>query len=386
MKRGRLFWFMVIAGVTVIGLVQCTSSSIYTPATEKSEPTLATDGDFDCWTESRKAVTPPSHSDQGQLIVGYGVIGDVYRREVTTPRYSLMVSSTNVYRGSPSVSPNARYMWYSASFGNLDQVVYVYDLVNGTQRQTPFRGGAWPPSVNWSADGQCLIGWNFEVATAYRLTDGATQQKTFPAVVSPYEGTQAVSPSPNGHWWAWPCAGKGGICVAGSDGKEVHNQGFNIPQDLDKDSQMSYRRGLLSWSPTSEILAFAYATRYYVADIHLRLIHFSESQSLPYEDFNQNVDDLRWSPDGNHLLILDYNSIKLYDTESRKISELLNLQGDTKAVMPAWSPNSKRIAFVDKDRKNIYTMNIDGTDIREVPSLPLSATHDSAIHYIYWIP
>ena len=377
----RTLLFVALAGI-LVSLAQCTVNPAPTSPLEQLTLTPKAVDDFECWTAPQQLAPSQGGQRTGQLIVGYGVNSDLYRRDVSTTNYSLIDSDIGVL---PSVSPDGHRLWYAVSQGGADNAVFIYDLLNGSKLQAPIGNGAW----NWSADSQCLIGWHLETATAYRLSDGATQQKVFLDVPSIYEGTQAVSPSPDGHWWAWPCPGKGGVCVSGLNGQRVYDQALNLPRDLDEDSQMPYNRKLLRWSPKSDTLAFIYANRYYVADIHLRLVHFKENGGISYEDFKQHVEDLRWSPDDSRLLIFDsYGNprLKLYDMENRTIVDLPNAHGYSERTTPAWSPNGEQIAFVGKDEESLYIMNIDGTDIYEVSPLPAGITKNRTIQYIFWTP
>ena len=114
---------------------------------------------------------------------------------------------------------------HSKSKGNQ---ILVYDLKSGAIQQVPFSGkiNIDREPIAWSPDGQCLIFWHDNLATAYRVADGALQQKAYPAQIN-FSSTNEVAPSLDGHWWAWQC--NTDICVMTPDGKQIHGDGLNLP-------------------------------------------------------------------------------------------------------------------------------------------------------------
>ena len=76
---------------------------------------------------------------------------------------------------------------------------------------------------------------------------------------------------------------------------------------------------------------------------------------------NANPD---WSPDGRTIIFTVYGHIKVLDLESGKVSDIVT--NTPQALFPKWSPDRTKIMFVAGDGGQVYVMNADGTDQRQI--------------------
>jgi TolB protein len=80
-----------------------------------------------------------------------------------------------------------------------------------------------------------------------------------------------------------------------------------------------------------------------------------------------------WSPDGTRIAVAAYTpqddiAVYVVDAASGQATRLTQLGGGA----PAWSPDGDRLAFVAQEgpRFQVYLVNADGSDERELPRLP----------------
>jgi Tol biopolymer transport system component len=121
-----------------------------------------------------------------------------------------------------------------------------------------------------------------------------------------------------------------------------------------------------TWSPDGKQIAFI-SKRDGDFDIYRMNSDGSNQRNLTMNPSTDNTP--AWSPDGKWIVFWssrDGGGLFLMDTEG---SNIKRLTADDSDFYPAWSPDGKKIAF-DSSRwgfqAQVYTMNIDGTDIMRV--------------------
>lgn len=374
-------------------------------------PTLTMSETFECW------ITPGSgistrQDGLGQLLIAYSVDRsstlNLYRFDLASQKYSLLVSQIESY----APSPNGLNVWYSFLAGlqrtiqtPMQDVIFAHNLADDTRRQVPF-----PVLIDtiyghvvWSPDSQCLFAWRDDTAFAYRLKDGALQSKTFPGANFGYN---ASAVSLDGCWWAWDCE-KGfhplnpneqHFCLMSPQGQRIDHDGLRLPVTSEQGSGFS-TRSLGWWSPDSRVLAIAYPGYRFNYQDAIRLIHVDETGVSSFQDIELKerriIQRLLWSPDSHQLLILDSaDKLYIYHPETKEMTTVPTPDGNyLKAA--AWSPYGKQIAIVTEDKQykfSLYVMNADDTHASPIPPLPQEAkgaemvAPSYRIDQVYWVP
>jgi Tol biopolymer transport system component len=370
-----------------------------------SPPTLTMTETFECWTA---AGSDGAHKELGHLLVAYRIdradLYNLYRFDFDARQYSLLVSAIQRYNNIKSpVSPDGQHFWYSLYKASPGDVVFVYDLTDGTARQVPFPVPIdASATVVWSPNSQCLMAWNRNMAFVYRLSDGALQAESFAGMDFGLDST-VVTRSLDGRWWAWGCAKR--ICIINpSNGHQLAHEGLGLPIRSDPRSDY-YNPSASWWSPDSHILAIAYPGYDWQFWDAVRLVYIDEGGVSSFQNIEfkepTRIFDLEWSPDSSQLLMHTFHhhedSLDVYDLATKKITTLPNPDGNALTDVavwssPAWSPDGKQIATVAHDNRSLYVMNADGTSASPIPSLPRDAegadklTPDRLIYHIFWIP
>jgi Tol biopolymer transport system component len=76
---------------------------------------------------------------------------------------------------------------------------------------------------------------------------------------------------------------------------------------------------------------------------------------------NANPD---WSPDGQKIIFTVYGHIKELNLTSGKVSDVLT--NTPQALFPKWSSDGTKIMFVSGDGGQVFIMNADGTDKKQI--------------------
>ncbi|MCY3721810.1 MAG: amine dehydrogenase large subunit [Candidatus Poribacteria bacterium] len=152
-----------------------------------------------------------------------------------------------------------------------------------------------------------------------------------------------------------------------------------------------------AWSPDGRFLAYVSNRdgdfKIYVMDTrtgeHRRLTNHHEKEWAP-----------AWSPDGKWIAFVS-RSDKIIPPVKFKITShiyridanganLVQLTDQGKNLRPAWSPDSKQIAFVSyhrgKERKGLYIMNADGRQLRRVNDQQVQALNGIFQNQCVWSP
>jgi WD40 repeat protein len=406
---------ILIIGLCLLFMAGCSASPLKLTATPTAqikpgvptaEPVLKTilqfwiDTDFKCWTAPAAHPTIDTDVRPGHLLLAAGDQYDnlaVYQFDFATSQYTRLLQG--ILQLPPSsllpLSPDGQYLWYGVrERGNIDahypsytDTIHIYSLLDGKTRLVPFitpapytgRLQADGEFIRWSPDSTCLILWVENTAIAYRLADGAIQQKVFP-------GTYITS-SPTGRLWIWNATPNIGFMRLISDTPTSIQLG-----QLKVDDTLYDRLSMFHWSNDGQTLAIVYALKGtpYIYD-RIRLVHFTNDQVDAYQDISVFVTNLQWSPNNRYLLIaagLDANSAtypfrevyRLFDQVTGNMTEFSSPLGYSSQTMQAWSPTSDQIAFVAADDHSLYVMNVNGTNEKPLPAIPTGGP----ISYLIW--
>ena len=137
-----------------------------------------------------------------------------------------------------------------------------------------------------------------------------------------------------------------------------------------------------TWSPDGSRVAFAstHETGHWTA----YTVNLLGSAPVRIPGIPQNATDLAWSPDGMWIAFSTYDNpseqikdIYLIHPDGTGLTRLTNTP-DADEDGPAWSPDSRQIAFSGRSRsdtvgpKDIFRMNADGTGVVNVTTDPAS--------------
>jgi hypothetical protein len=270
---------------------------------EQPSPTLVpavtfTSGqDFGCWHNPAPAHSLAAFSpEQGHLLIE--AYRTLYNFDLATQNPEILMHVPDGFLGD--VSPDGRYIWYG--FIHKENVLtFMYDRVERESIQVPLYPGRLGPNelvipdTAWSADSTCLINSmisQLNRVVAYRMSDGAMQQKT----LSLPNKLLSINLSPDGRWWAGDCVDQ--VCVADFEGSQIDHEGLHPPV---REYPMI---GLMRWSPNVRWLAFAYDDPAgYGTEGHLNSVRVVEFGAQGVVGFTTLVgvliQDLQWAPYGN---------------------------------------------------------------------------------------
>jgi len=396
----RLILMTCCTGVLVLTVAACIGNArvqpsandfLLTAEAKLPAPTFTAGEPFNCWTVPAPKTAARDNHSKGKLLLVFSVIREdllsLYQFDLATQKYSLLASPIDALPESP-ISPDGNYLAYQRRTDPVGFIAYIYSFAESTTRQVPVLVGE---SGDWSPDGRCLLIWRDQnIAFAYRLVDGALQKRSWPT-----ESGQLIGEfSPNGKWRAWSC--EKSVCLIGPDGQRIDDS-LHLPIATQPRSGY-YNTSFIWWSPDSHMLAIVYPKYDWQYRDGLRLIHLDEngvsSQDVAAQG-QKKIDDVHWSPDSNELLIMYWpeESLNIFNLSTGKAIPLSSPNGYSSAVgSSGWSPDGKQIVFVAQDRHTAYTMNVDGTNIAPIPSLPPDApgadalAPDFRIDRVLWVP
>ena len=129
------------------------------------------------------------------------------------------------------------------------------------------------------------------------------------------------------------------------------------------------------WSPDGQRIAFVRQVNG-IGDIYLM---DADGSNVVRRTRGANYWDIAWSPDGRRLAVTSYGLnvadmwiITTDDDGSRPIHLA------TQATSPSWSPDGRKISFVrasaDYESNELYTINADGTGMRQMTADPAAWT------------
>lgn len=162
------------------------------------------------------------------------------------------------------------------------------------------------------------------------------------------------------------------IYVANADGSEPRRLTDNEAEDITP--QWSLDGSQLAWISSAD------------GTPHVWLMNADGTQQRQLTSGPAPDDAPSWSPDGSRILYVSYlegaDPLTLGDGNAEIFSvtpdgaEVRNLTQDRAwHGYPAWSPDGRQIAYSVNDGRefNLFVMNADGTDRRELPGVPSAA-------------
>jgi Tol biopolymer transport system component len=252
---------------------------------------------------------------------------------------------------------------YTSGNGSSSIDVYRLNISTGAnQRLTNVLGELqfrYVTSVACSPDGQHIA---FTGRDLYRIRSDGSDLTTWNIGASP----SGVAWSPNGIQLAIDGYG----LPNGSDGSDIGivAASGNLLQVITRNE----RNELLfspSWSPDGSKLVFVYefgTTR----GIGIMNADGSNSARLTESMFFDSTP--RWSPDGSNIVFSsnrgrsDAYDIYVIQSDGTNLRPLTQNSGSN--LNPVWSPDGSYIAFTSELNgvRNVYTMNLDGSNVRQV--------------------
>jgi len=285
----------------------------------------------------------------------------------------------NTGGGRPSVSPDGKWIAYSAARNGEWEVYVIHPDGSGEQRITsvhePTFVNLGPPT--WIGD-RILVFRRLSDTTHLSLVDlpAAADDRSSPSVRSLPVAPDALQlrPSPDGRQFVFLHGDRHRprVAVANIDGTGFHDLTDSNVVGINPD-----------WSRDSRRVAFTVvdsASHGQIAVVdadgrNYRVITHFDPRDGPPQWAN-------WAPDGKHLVVQAgrYNRQKveestahlwLVDVATGGATKLAPHAGLSLDETPSWFPDGKRIAFQSNRTgvMQVWTMSADGTDARQVTTL-----------------
>lgn len=269
-------------------------------------------------------------------------------------------------------SPDGKYVAVSQGTRNLKLHLYHIDGGSGTQlTDEPERLKTVEP--NFSADGRYIWfskrmgAWQYNAAfpqyqlAVYDRDTGKMENKT-----SRYGSAFTPTLSPDGKWLVYGTRWNDQTGLIARNLKSGEEKWLAYPVQRDEQESIAPLGVLpaMSFTPNSQQLIASYGGK-----IHSIPIAGGEAKNIPFkveeevalgaqlkfdypisdaEEFTvTQIRDPKVAPDGKSIAFTALNRLYKMDILTKKIERLTNL--DFTEAMPAWSPDSKEIAFVTWD-------------------------------------
>lgn len=290
-------------------------------------PATASDAEFDI-REAQILYIGLDENDQKQVMLR-GISGDNVR---------VLTHEVNGVSGF-DLSPDATQFTYLSNRGPLDSDVWLYDLWTDASRKLVDCTGYLCWQTSWSPDGRQII---------------------FEKMSMSLDENNLNLPS-----LSW-------LDVESGAGASVF-QDASLPGYYP------------AWSPDGAWLGFR------VPGGNIQLQNLVDNKTITIASAVSGP--IYWSPDSSGFLFANgtvtqdrfVTRLFHYDLKGRE-STILNNEGNFEDTLPAWSPDGKQIAFARRDvstmlGEQIWTMNSDGSDPRQLTNSPASI-HDG----LEWSP
>lgn len=294
----------------------------------------------------------PMWSPNGREIT-FSANGDLYRVNITTAENSRLTSIPGD-ETNPVWSPDGRRIAFT--YRDLAPQVAIMDVESGqfeylSEPFTDIGGYAWSPSSD-------QIVWQVQHTTDLRteiaildLTTGNTQ-----VVLSDIRRMQAPALSPDGQQ----------IVVITTDGLNLINVEGKYLRTLLPTSTISLP---ILWSPNAAYIAFATSNPVDPEDSYLNILPPDEASLTKL--MPERPQSFTWLPDSSGLVALRADgSIVKISVEDRLLIQLSTLSPNI--TFSSFSPDATQIAYIDAASgfEELYVMNINGTDVRQLTSNP----------------
>ncbi|MCA1637998.1 MAG: FG-GAP-like repeat-containing protein [Acidobacteria bacterium] len=147
----------------------------------------------------------------------------------------------------------------------------------------------------------------------------------------------------------------------------------------------SVRDDFPTWSPDGRTIAFLRQSGG-ISSINLMNADGTNVRQITMLSLTSYVFGMSWSPDGAKIAFQDLTDIFIINVDGSNRVNLTNGQGNNSE--PTWSPDGSRLAFArsinDGRYTEIYTMNVNGSDVRQITISPGGYTSGS--HSPDWSP
>lgn len=261
---------------------------------------------------------------------------------------------------------------FVSNFESANIIVYVMDADGGNQIKLAECGF---PILQWSPDGKriAFCGPENEICIADADGENLSKLRLPTTEEDVIWGLIGLSWSPDGAeiavaGWAFPQPpGE----PPSADIYAINVESGEARKLTDSPDTSKYE---VAWSPDGRQIAFVAINRDSPDYVHIYVIDTDGSNqrllvSVPEANWLQKIS---WSPDGKKLMYVSkvvagemesyYGEIYVVDVEDGTITNLTNTP-DIDDCDPAWSPDGKRIAFSSGWAKQIYTMDVDGSNV-----------------------
>jgi TolB protein len=303
-----------------------------------------------------------------------------------TTLLALGVGSLSVAPASataPGTNGRIAYSRFADASFRASDIVSANPDGTGIVKLTNVRDGVYDQNPDWAPDGSKVV---FQ-----RDSDLACGQPCIQGIytVNP-DGTQLTRLTPNNHeiYWADPAFSPDGNrialkcngCLGSAGGLFVMDaNGGNLIQVTNDDSDE------VQWSPDGTHFVFQLdrASDGSTAIFTVRLDGADVHRLTPWQLDGEHPD---WSPDGRLIVFESFgggppdgvsNNVYTVRPNGSGLTEVTHDRGGTvSAVNPAWSPDGKKIVFVQGPSgplgyTDIFTMNADGSHIHQITTSPL---------------
>jgi TolB protein len=296
----------------------------------------------------------------------------------------------SVPAGATAPGTNGRivYSRFADTIFSHSDIVSANPDGTGVAKLTNTVNGVFDQNPDWAPDGSKVV---FQ-----RDSDLSCGQACVQGIytVNP-DGTQLTRLTPNNHeiYWADPAYSPDGTRLSfkcngclGSDGGifVMDADGSNLLQ-VTKDDSSPYEEDEVQWSPDATRLVFQRNRRSDESTaIFTATIDGTDFRRLtPWRLDAEHPD---WSPDGRLIIFQSYGAgaptgvstnVFTVRPDGSHLTQVTHDEGGAvNAANAAWSPNGKKIVFVQVPGSgpfgysDIFTMSADGSDIRQVTTSP----------------